>query len=240
MLGLHAARGTPARRARRAGAEPRIGGRRSAWARRFFPNGSAVGKRFREGGCTTCPWTTVVGVVSDVKYVGLDQPDEGTVYSPMSGRAVAVRRPPDARRVRRPCCRRLRARGPRDRSRRAALERRHDRRAGRAVADAAAVAVDARRELRGHRARAVDVRDLRRDGVLRPAAPEGHQHSNGARRGLVRRRAPDRRPGHEGRGAGGCARSRCRVRPRAARGQPVIWRRPRGSAGLPRRHGACC
>ena len=32
-----------------------------AWARRFFPNGSAVGKRFREGGCTTCPWTTVVG-----------------------------------------------------------------------------------------------------------------------------------------------------------------------------------
>ena len=43
-----------------------------AWARRFFPNDSAVGKRFREGGCTTCPWTTVVGVVSEVKYAGLD------------------------------------------------------------------------------------------------------------------------------------------------------------------------
>jgi len=57
-----------------------------AWARRFFPNGSAVGKRFREGGCTTCPWTSVVGVVSDVKYVGLDQPDSGTVYAPMRGR----------------------------------------------------------------------------------------------------------------------------------------------------------
>jgi predicted permease len=56
-----------------------------AWARRFFPHGSAVGKRLREGGCTTCPWTTVVGVVSDVKYVGLDQPDQGTVYAPMSG-----------------------------------------------------------------------------------------------------------------------------------------------------------
>ena len=56
-----------------------------AWARRFFPNGSAVGKRFREGGCTTCPWTTVVGVVSEVKYVGLDKPDQGTVYSPMAG-----------------------------------------------------------------------------------------------------------------------------------------------------------
>jgi putative ABC transport system permease protein len=54
------------------------------WARRFFPNGSAVGRRLREGGCTTCPWTTVVGVVSDVKYVGLDQPDPGTVYAPMT------------------------------------------------------------------------------------------------------------------------------------------------------------
>ena len=57
-----------------------------AWAKRFFPNSSAVGKRFREGGCTTCPWTTVVGVVSDVKYAGLDAPDEGSVYWPMAGR----------------------------------------------------------------------------------------------------------------------------------------------------------
>jgi hypothetical protein len=32
-----------------------------AWARRFFPNESAVGKRFHEGGCTECPWTTVRG-----------------------------------------------------------------------------------------------------------------------------------------------------------------------------------
>jgi putative ABC transport system permease protein len=57
-----------------------------AWAKRFFPNGSAVGKRFKEGGCTECPWTTVVGVVSDVKYAGLDQPDQGSVYWPMAGR----------------------------------------------------------------------------------------------------------------------------------------------------------
>ena len=54
-----------------------------AWARRFFPNASALGKRFREGGCSTCPWTAVVGVVSEVKYVGLDQPDQGTVYAPL-------------------------------------------------------------------------------------------------------------------------------------------------------------
>jgi len=57
-----------------------------AWATRFFPNRSAVGKRFREGGCTSCPWTTVVGVVSDVKYAGLDKPDQGSVYTPMDGR----------------------------------------------------------------------------------------------------------------------------------------------------------
>ncbi len=57
------------------------------WARRFFPNTSAIGKRLREGGCTTCPWTTVVGVVSEAKYIGLDQPDQGTVY-------VAMRQPP--------------------------------------------------------------------------------------------------------------------------------------------------
>jgi putative ABC transport system permease protein len=56
-----------------------------AWSRRFFPNGGALGKRFHEGGCTSCPWTTVVGIVSNVKYVGLDTPDEGTVYWPKSG-----------------------------------------------------------------------------------------------------------------------------------------------------------
>jgi putative ABC transport system permease protein len=55
-----------------------------AWARRFFPDGQAVGQRFRGGGCTDCPWTTVVGIVSEVKYVGLDKPDEGTVYTPIS------------------------------------------------------------------------------------------------------------------------------------------------------------
>ena len=51
-----------------------------AWARRFFPGQSAIGKRLKEGGCTQCPWTTVVGVVSEVKYAGLEQPDQGSVY----------------------------------------------------------------------------------------------------------------------------------------------------------------
>jgi putative ABC transport system permease protein len=56
-----------------------------AWAQRFFPDGRALGARFKEGGCTECPWTTVVGIVSDVKYVGLSRAGEGTVYWPMAG-----------------------------------------------------------------------------------------------------------------------------------------------------------
>jgi predicted permease len=61
-----------------------------AWARRFFPGGSAVGQRLHEGGCTTCPWVTVVGVVSGVKYSGLDAPDDGTVYQTVAARGPAA------------------------------------------------------------------------------------------------------------------------------------------------------
>jgi putative ABC transport system permease protein len=51
-----------------------------AWAARFFPNESVLGRRLHSGGCNTCNWTTVVGVVGTVKYLGLDAPDQGTVY----------------------------------------------------------------------------------------------------------------------------------------------------------------
>src|SRR5262249_15016925 len=61
-----------------------------AWAARFFPHQSAVGRRLRQGGCTTCPLTTVVGVVSPVKYAGLDKPDVGTVYEPMGPGATRM------------------------------------------------------------------------------------------------------------------------------------------------------
>ena len=55
-----------------------------AWARRFFPGDTALGKRFKEGGCTECPWTTVVGVVSTVRFEGLGQPANGVVYTPLA------------------------------------------------------------------------------------------------------------------------------------------------------------
>ena len=55
-----------------------------AWAARFFPGQDVVGRRFRDGGCTTCAWTTVVGVVGDVRWTGLDATgQDGTVYFPL-------------------------------------------------------------------------------------------------------------------------------------------------------------
>ena len=55
-----------------------------AWATRFFPGEEVVGRRFHNGGCTTCPWTTVVGVISDVRWTGLDAAEhDGTVYFPL-------------------------------------------------------------------------------------------------------------------------------------------------------------
>jgi predicted permease len=53
-----------------------------AWGKRFFPGQEVLGRRFRSGGCTSCPWTTVVGLVTNVKWTGLDAPEDGTVYWP--------------------------------------------------------------------------------------------------------------------------------------------------------------
>ncbi len=74
---------------------PRVAVVDAAWARRFFPNETAVGRQFYSGGSKSDP-LTVVGVVGDVKFMGLDAPDEGTVYWPQSrnvsrGRFVILR-----------------------------------------------------------------------------------------------------------------------------------------------------
>jgi predicted permease len=66
-----------------------------AWADRFFPGERVLGRRFHSGGCDTCPWTSVVGVVNTVKYLGVDAPDQGTVYWPLNererGRYILIR-----------------------------------------------------------------------------------------------------------------------------------------------------
>ncbi len=54
-----------------------------SWAAAFLPGTSAVGRQLRSGGCTECPPTTIVGVVGDVKYLGLSGSGEA-VYEPIS------------------------------------------------------------------------------------------------------------------------------------------------------------
>jgi putative ABC transport system permease protein len=61
-----------------------------AWANRFFPGQPVVGRRLHEGGGHD--WITVVGVVSDVKWTGLDaraDGNEGTIYGAMVGPSTA-------------------------------------------------------------------------------------------------------------------------------------------------------
>ena len=53
-----------------------------AWARRYFPNQRAVGRQLISGGCYDCPRTTIIGVVGDVKNLGLAQ-SEDAVYDPI-------------------------------------------------------------------------------------------------------------------------------------------------------------
>jgi len=66
-----------------------------AFVRRYFPDGGALGRRVRWGAGET-PWRTVVGVVGDVRDVGLDVQPEPAYYAPvmqfpMSQLTLAVR-----------------------------------------------------------------------------------------------------------------------------------------------------
>jgi predicted permease len=58
----------------------------STLARTFWPSQSAIGKHVRPNGGSKDPWSTVVGVVDDVKNAGLDRPAGTELYVP-SGQA---------------------------------------------------------------------------------------------------------------------------------------------------------
>jgi putative ABC transport system permease protein len=53
----------------------------SSLARRFWPDQDPLGRRLKRG-ATAKAWSVIVGVVDDVRDVGLDQPLRDTVYSP--------------------------------------------------------------------------------------------------------------------------------------------------------------
>jgi predicted permease len=52
----------------------------STMARTFWPNQSAIGKHVRPNSGSKDPWSTVVGVVDDVKNAGLDRPAGTEMY----------------------------------------------------------------------------------------------------------------------------------------------------------------
>jgi putative ABC transport system permease protein len=52
-----------------------------SFARRFFPNVDPIGKRVRVG-APDWPWRTIVGVVGDIKQLGVAQPGEAEMYRP--------------------------------------------------------------------------------------------------------------------------------------------------------------
>jgi predicted permease len=53
-----------------------------AFARHFWPNGSAIGKRIKTGG-PDAAWSTIVGVVGDVHDEALTKPVDEMIYQPM-------------------------------------------------------------------------------------------------------------------------------------------------------------
>jgi putative ABC transport system permease protein len=56
-----------------------------AFAKRYFPNGDAIGKRIRLGKLTAdFPWATIVGIVGDVRGFALDEPPLPTMYWPVA------------------------------------------------------------------------------------------------------------------------------------------------------------
>ncbi|HEU5336700.1 MAG TPA: FtsX-like permease family protein, partial [Terriglobales bacterium] len=56
------------------------------FARRFLPNQNPIGKRVRVG-AQDWPWRTIVGVVGDIRQLGIDQPAEATIYRPYASPA---------------------------------------------------------------------------------------------------------------------------------------------------------
>jgi putative ABC transport system permease protein len=68
-----------------------------SFARAYFPDGNTIGGHFRHGGAKE--WSTIVGVVADVRHIDLESPPAPTVYEPswdVSDLAIRTPFAPDA------------------------------------------------------------------------------------------------------------------------------------------------
>jgi predicted permease len=68
--------------ARDRGQEPYVVIINESMARRFWPDGDAIGKRIKVGPPENEPWLTIVGVVGDVRNEGLEAYDPYATYEP--------------------------------------------------------------------------------------------------------------------------------------------------------------
>ena len=69
---------------------PRVVVVNQTFARKFFPDGGALGRRIRLGKLTEeFPWATIVGIVGDVRAYGLDAPPRPEMYWPVAQIGVA-------------------------------------------------------------------------------------------------------------------------------------------------------
>ena len=63
-----------------------------AWAAKYFPNEQAVGRLLISGGCYDCPRTTIIGVVGNVKNLGLAESEDAVYdqFNPNRDRTLQV------------------------------------------------------------------------------------------------------------------------------------------------------
>jgi predicted permease len=86
--GYHATVGTPLQRGRLLAPSDRAGSQRvlvvnQTFARKFFPGEEVLGRRIKHGPPDSdAPWLTIVGVVGDVRQMGLEQDARAEVYVP--------------------------------------------------------------------------------------------------------------------------------------------------------------
>ena len=200
-----------------------------AWANRFFPGEDVVGRRLVSGGCTTCPPSEVIGVVSDVKWTGLEATPDGTVYTrfvqPQTG-FVILRTAADPSSLSRALEGALKEIDP-------ALPLMNVATGEELVANALVTPrylTPASRHVRADRARAVRCRHLWRDGAFRRAAHTRHRHPARARRRPIGDASLCRHAGFASRCRGRGRRSPHGIPDDAADVVGTVWRQPDRSA----------